>query len=265
MSDLRARQAAPRVPYRKRFDRRVRRRREIEWHAKDVGAAETDDLSRWLIAWIWHNPQAKDQIGAVIECARRMGRKDFTRTEAEAVIDEASRTRRHLSADNLARFLGVTFAVRQRLRLTTIGSTNVGKRARKELRKRRDRLAKEQRRRARGARPQSQSLSRTRPWEALNMSRRQWYRNRKQQNGTTSSTAVFLSSDDKTVPPESSQGRGRPKEGLLPLGSVSPTSGIELARDPAHIATDELISESEKNRLTFRISTSACSPKFRSR
>jgi DNA-binding transcriptional regulator YiaG len=106
VSDLRARQAAPRVPYRKRFDKRVRRRREIEWHAKDVGAAETDDLSRWLIAWIWHNQQAKDQTGAVIECARRMGRKDFTRAEAEAVIEEASRTRRHLSADNLARFLG---------------------------------------------------------------------------------------------------------------------------------------------------------------
>jgi hypothetical protein len=137
--------------------------------------------------------------------------------------------------------------VRQWLGLTTIGSINVGKRARKELRKRKDRLAKERRRRERGARPQNQSLSRTQPWEALNMSRRQWYRNRKQQSGTTSSTAVFLSSDEKTVPPESPQGRGRPKEELLPVSSVSPTFGIVLAHDSGRIASDEPVSKIEKN------------------
>jgi hypothetical protein len=53
--------------------------------------------------------------------------------------------------------LGVTYAQRQALRLTTIGSVNVGKRARKEMRKRSDRLAKEARRRAAGMRPQSAS------------------------------------------------------------------------------------------------------------
>jgi hypothetical protein len=251
VSDLRARQAALRVPYRKRFDRRAKRRRETECHAKYVGAADTDDLSRWLMAWIWHNPQAKDQIGAVIECARRMGRTGFTAADAEVVIEEASCIRRHLSADNLACFLGVTYEVRQKLGLTTIGSINVRKRARIELRKRRDRLAKERRRRERGARPQSQSLSRTRPWETLKMSRRQWYRNRKLQLGTTSSTADSISSDDKTVPPESSQGRSRPKEGF-PLGSVSPTFGIELARASAHIASDEPISKVEKNLARFQ-------------
>jgi hypothetical protein len=41
---------------RKYFDRTTLRRREIERHAIDVGAADTDDLSRWLIAWVWHNP-----------------------------------------------------------------------------------------------------------------------------------------------------------------------------------------------------------------
>ena len=131
MSSLQARKGAPRVRYRKTFDRAARRRREIEWHAKDVGAADSEDLSHWLIAWIWHNPRAKDQTGSVMECARRIGRKGFTAAQAIAVIKEASRTRRHLSADNLARYLGVTYAVRQRLGLTTIGSNNVGKRARK--------------------------------------------------------------------------------------------------------------------------------------
>jgi hypothetical protein len=192
---------------RKTFDRGARRRREIERHAIDAGAADSDDFPRWLIAWIWHNSHSKDQVGAVIECARRMGSKGFTPAEAAAVIDEARNTRHHLSADNIARFLGVTYAVRQRLGLTTIGSINVGRGARKELRKRRDRIAKERKRRERGARPRAEfeatSLMRTKPWEAMNMSRRQWYRKR---NGTGPSTAVFLSTDDTPVPLER-QGR----------------------------------------------------------
>ena len=69
------------------------------------------------------------------------------------------------------RFLGVTYAVRQRLGLTTIGSINVGTQARKELRKRRNRLTKERKRRALGmkrrAEYEASSLSQTRPWERL--------------------------------------------------------------------------------------------------
>jgi hypothetical protein len=75
---------------RKHFDRAVRRRREIEAHARHVGAADTDDLSRWLIAWVWHNSQSKDQINAVRECARRMGRKGMSPAEALEIIEEAS-------------------------------------------------------------------------------------------------------------------------------------------------------------------------------
>src|SRR5262249_56505071 len=98
------------------------------------------DFSRWLIAWVWHNPEARDQIWSVMEAAKRMGGK-ITEAEASAITEEASITRKHLSADNLARFLRVTYTQREALGLTTIGSVDVGKRARKELRKRRDRLA----------------------------------------------------------------------------------------------------------------------------
>jgi hypothetical protein len=195
-----------RVPRRrKHFDRTTLRRREIERHAIYVGAAGTADLSRWLIAWVWHNAQSRDQVGAVMECARRIGRNGFTAAEAATVTEKASEMRRHLSADNLARFLGVTYAVRQRLGLTTIGSINVGTQARKELRKRRNRLTKERKRRALGMRPRAQyeasSFSRTRPWERLGMSRRQWYRKRHQPNGTSLGTAVFLLAGDTPVPP----------------------------------------------------------------
>src|SRR5262249_9784470 len=117
------------------------------------------------MAFIWHNPKAKDQIWSAMEAAKRMG-GNITEAEACAITVEASITRRHLTADSLARYLGVTYAQRYALRLTTIGSVNVGKRARRELRKRRDRLYQERKRHAQGARPRSQSLSRTKPWEA---------------------------------------------------------------------------------------------------
>jgi SET domain-containing protein len=107
------------------------------------------------------------------EAAKRMGGK-ITEVEASAITEEASVTRKQLSAHKLAKFLGVTYEQRQALRLTTIGSINVKKRGRKELRKRRDRPAKEAKRRALGMRAQSRSLSATKPWTGLGMSRASW-------------------------------------------------------------------------------------------
>jgi hypothetical protein len=192
-------------------------------HARYVGAAETEDLSRWLVAWDWHNPNAKDRIWSIMECARNLGR-EIAAAEASAITEEASITRRHLSADNLARFLGVTYAQRQALGITTIGSINVGKRARKELRKRKDRLAKERRRRAQGARHRSESLSRTRPWEAMNMSRRTWERHRNKARDANSSTPICLSSEDtlataerKQVCPPSGPSAREGKQGAIRL------------------------------------------------
>jgi hypothetical protein len=201
---------------RKNFDLPAKRRREIVLHARHVGAAETEDFSQWLVAWFWHNPKAKDPIWSVMECAKNMGGGKITEAEASAITEEASITRKHLSADNLARFLGVTYAQRQALRLTTIGSVNVKKRARKELRKRQDRLAKEKKRRALGMRPQSESLSATQPWRKLGMSRAAWYRRNKARNKseTTLSAAIFLSSEDRPVSPEG--GAGLAERGFAP-------------------------------------------------
>ena len=189
---------APRRRRNNNFDFAAKRRREIVLHARHVGAAQTEDFSRWLIAWVWHNPSAKDQIWSLMEAAKRMG-GSISEAEASEIAEEASICRKHLSADNLARFLGVTYEQRQALGLTTIGSVNVKKRARKELRRRNDRLYQERRRHERGARPHSESLSRTKPWEAMKMSRAKWYRQRTMRRETDSSAAIFLSSDDEVV------------------------------------------------------------------
>jgi len=184
----RARQATARAMQRDRgrhFNRAAgfaRTRREIERHAIYKRAADTDDLSRWLIAWRWFNPWSKDPVGAVIEAARRMGRKHFSIAEAEAAIAEAKRTPRRMKADDIARWLGCTYSERQLLGLTRIGAYDVGKRARTIMRKRRARLAKEHKRREAGVRPRTeylaQSLSRVRPWESEGISRRTWERMR---------------------------------------------------------------------------------------
>lgn len=175
------------------------RRREIVRHAVYVGAADTADFSRWLIAWLWHNPRARDQIWSLMETAKRMGGK-ITEAEASAITEEASITRRHMTADNLAKFLGVTYAHRQALGLTTIGATDVGKRARRVLRQRRDRMAKETKRRANGvlARAEYEGNSIAAKARAEGVSRMTIYRRRKAEQGnnrphvTGVSAAFFL-------------------------------------------------------------------------
>ena len=191
---------APRRRRNHNFDLNPKRRKEIVQHALLVGAMDTEDRSRWLIAWHWHNCKATDPIWSLMEAAKRMGGK-ITEAEASVITEEASITPKHRKADDLACWLGVTYADRQALGLTTIGSVDVKKRARKVLRRRKDHLYQECRRRARGARPQSESLSRTKPWEALNMSRRTWERHRNKQRDASSSAAIFLSSDDRLATP----------------------------------------------------------------
>jgi hypothetical protein len=224
------------------FDIAAKRRREIVLHARHVGAAETDDLDRWLVAWVWHNRKATDQIWSVMNAARNMGR-EITEMEASAITEEASITRKHLSADNLARFLGVTYEQRRALGLTTIGSVNVRKRARQELRKRANRLIQERKRRALGARPQSQSLSRTKPWREEGMSRRSWYRRNKARRkiDTVSSPAIFLTYADEVVPEERKKGNssGAPpqkKEESLPSSQTATTMVADMSVSMSAVA-----------------------------
>src|SRR5262249_24116708 len=122
------------------FDITAKRRKEIVLHARHIDAMDTDDRDRWLMAWHWHNSKAQDPIWSLMNCARLMGGK-LTEAEAAAITEEASITRKHLSSDNIARFLGVKYLDREALGLTTIGSMDVKRSARRELRKQRARAA----------------------------------------------------------------------------------------------------------------------------
>jgi len=203
------------------------RRREIERHARDVGAAHTEDFWRWIVGWRWHNEQnSRDPAGALILAAKRMG-GSLTEAGAERILETADALPRCCTADKLGKFLGVTYAQRQKLAITTIGSIDVNKRSRALLRKRKNRLHNERKRRAQGIRPRAayeeNSLVHIKPWEAEGISRRTWYRRKRGTgpsppipplknggtNGTGPSAALLSLPADALVPPERKQGRRR--------------------------------------------------------
>jgi hypothetical protein len=83
-------------------------------------------------------------------------------------------------ADKLAWRLRLTEDERRRLRITTIGAIDLTKAQRLARRRLHKRLYKEARRRHEGAKSRTEyeanSINRTKPWLALGMSRRSWYR-----------------------------------------------------------------------------------------
>ncbi len=201
------------------------RRGEIERHALHVGAADTEDFWRWLVAWCWHNDRnVRDRTGALQFAAERMG-GSINEPEAEATLERAEAIRQHRTADKLAKFLGVTDRQRTALGITSIGSIDVGRKQREKRRREHKRMNKELIRRARGIKPRAQyessSLSRTRPWDSEGISRRTWYRRRGtsvsppipplESGGTTGRStspgpAIFLSAVPTPVPPVRKKG-----------------------------------------------------------
>jgi len=98
----------------------------------------------------------------------------------DQIVRDAAANPVMLSADELAVQLGVTKEERDWLGITTIGAIDCDKNQRSELRRERKRRRIEAQRRADGAVPrdqyESESLSRTKPWEAMGVSRSTWYR-----------------------------------------------------------------------------------------
>jgi hypothetical protein len=179
----------------RRPDLSVLRRRQLQ----RFGKYAAKNLNPCLVAWHWHNKRSsKDPAWALVEAARRMGGK-VTEAQAQQIIEEAAATFHpmHMSADGLARYVGLPYSDRTRLKITVIGACDVSKQERADLRRQRDRAYQEQKRRERGARPQTQSLSQTRPWEAEKISRRTWERRRKNARVATSSAAILINADDE--------------------------------------------------------------------
>lgn len=170
--------------------------------AKHVGAADTEDFDRYLIAWYLHNPKAQDPIWSLMEAAKRMGGQ-LTEAQASAITEEASIMQpwHYQSADPMARFLRLKYVTRQELRITTIGSFNVPKGARKVLRKLKAAKRQEARRRAKGCKRRDEylaaCLTAMKPWEDEGVSRRTWERRRnKAVSQVRAQHSFFLTGED---------------------------------------------------------------------
>jgi hypothetical protein len=103
------------------------------------------------------------------------------RADLANLVERVEADPRKWTADSLAHELGITFAVRQALKLTTIGAIDLDKAGRKQRRNDRKAEKETQRRRKNGAVPRADYLaanskSRDEPWVALNMSKSKYYR-----------------------------------------------------------------------------------------
>src|SRR5262245_6810320 len=110
-------------------------------------------------------------------------------TDAEALATAALSKPLRWRADTLGKLLNLSRAERDSLRIRTIGDIESTAAERRAARQERARLRKEARRRAAGSTQRQQyevsSVSRTKPWIALDISRRTWYRLGKPSAGTS--------------------------------------------------------------------------------
>src|SRR5262245_16273062 len=160
------------------YDIRRRRRREIEALVQDLGPAEID-YPRHLGLCAQALPENAGRMIGILRNASRRMRHEITEDEARDIIEKARSTSRPRTPDGWARALGLTYARRQRIGITTIGAIDVNKRQRTHLRKLRENERYRRRRQALGATPRTQSLSALKPWAAEGISRRTWERRRR--------------------------------------------------------------------------------------
>jgi hypothetical protein len=134
--------------------------------------------------------------------------------------------------DDLGARLRLSYADRLRLKITTIGSYDVNRKSRKKRqrarRRERNRLRAAEKRRAKGAMPRAKyeasSLSKTKPWEQMGISRAKYYRLTPDQRNETSASPH---------PSISSKGDGLVSRSQLNARQSPTTDEIDAAMPPA--------------------------------
>ncbi|QIG97524.1 hypothetical protein [Bradyrhizobium sp. 6(2017)] len=150
-----------------------------------------DDGWNWLtiaanhIAFVYRKPAA--QLAAAVAWGRRFTPLPLNAVKvlAEQAIAEPCMP----TADKLAEQLQLDYATRMSLGITTIGAIDCDKAKRAALRRNRAADRESARRAKAGAVPHSNSAERTKPWLALGISRRTYYRKVKGTAGTNSCAA----------------------------------------------------------------------------
>lgn len=118
---------------------------------------------------------------------------DLPGDELDDILDSAGK---RWTPAALGKALNLTNATRLRLNVRIILPVDRTKKQLKHDTGKRDAARKRARRLEAGARPHARSLSQTKPWEALGMSRATYYRNLKNETGETNSAVIHLCLSD---------------------------------------------------------------------
>jgi hypothetical protein len=113
----------------------------------------------------------------------------YTKGGIEWLIAKVLRKPLKWTADKLAQRVGLDYATRTRLGITTIGAIDCKKATREKRRRQKDAARHKALRAKAGAKPRAHSVTQTQPWKAERISRRTWYRRRNGTVGTDSSAA----------------------------------------------------------------------------
>jgi hypothetical protein len=113
--------------------------------------------------------------------------------ECDTLIADVALKRERWGADALGKLMRLDDATRTLLGITSIGAFDITKAKRAKRAKRKDAAYQKARRAKAGAAPHADSADRAKPWEALGISRRTYYRKRASGTlGTNSSAADRL-------------------------------------------------------------------------
>ena len=135
---------------------------------------------------------------------------------------------RRLSGKELGERLNFTNAEREMIRAWRIAPIDMTANELAEQRKAKDRARKEAMRRQTGSRPQANSLTKRKPWEAEGISRRKWYRRR----GTGCSATILIKARNKLCHASTKPKRPKLARGNLCSPQNQNGKGQRMTKDP---------------------------------
>jgi hypothetical protein len=212
---------------------------ERVFHYRYGGALPDDDAGRDDLVIVAHHIAHLDDAAARILSWARLWASWMPADELQRMIADVTARPRKFRADTLGWRLRLSSADRRALGLKTIGAFDQMT-AQRALRRKIQRRAREHvRRRQRGAQPradyEASSITRGRPWEALGISRRTWYRRkRKSSAGELADTATLPILPDRSEPPSNQDVRAT--EILPQSGSPGGFSGQKAGSNRAKCA-----------------------------
>lgn len=215
--------------------------RDLErlWAHRYGGVLPNDDAGRddlWIAAQLIRS--RRGDVAAKVVAWARVWAPWCSIDEAVRLAARVARRPYKFTADLLAEKVGLTYAERQALGITTIGAIDVGPDERERLRRDRYNAKRKEKRRVAGAKPremyEQNSIESEAPWEAEGISRSTWQRRRR---------AARVCGDPSRVEPSKAHENPRTlavENGSLiaPNGSLSAGSGGDRGEKRANERRD---------------------------